>query len=215
MAKTKPIVIRPIENYNKASDDEIVSRSTAVLKGMTGNTHFTTLPVDLAVFKTNIDTLSALIAEARDGSKKVIAEKDKQRHIVIDMLKLLARHVEVLSNGDMAAFQSSGFKPKPKRVSVPPEPLSVPGVPTLEYGSLSGQVLVQIKKIPKATTYNLRHAALVNGVPGTWITQLVTGVKSPIPVNGLTPGTTYAFQVQAQGKLGYTDWSDSATCMAT
>src|SRR5215471_4257119 len=98
MANTKPIVIKPIENYNSASDDEIVSRSTAVLKGMTGNTHFTTPPIDLTSFKTNIDSFSALIGEARDGSKKVIAEKNKQRHIVIDMLKLLARHVEVLSN---------------------------------------------------------------------------------------------------------------------
>jgi hypothetical protein len=215
MAKDQPIVIRPIEGYSMANDDEIVSRSTAVQKGMTGNPQFTAPPVDLAVFKTDIDSFSALIAEARDGSKKVIAEKNRQRHVVIDMLKLLARYVEVLSKGDMAAFKSTGFEPKLKVAPAPPQPLPTPGVPTLQYGSLTGQVLVQIKKIPKAKSYNLRHAPLVNGLPGTWITDLVSSVKSPFPVNGLTPGTTYAFQVQAQGKLGYTNWSDSATCMAT
>ena len=31
--------------------------------GMTGNSNFTTTPVDLAVLKTNIDSLSALMAE--------------------------------------------------------------------------------------------------------------------------------------------------------
>ena len=34
-------------------------------------------------------------------------------------------------------------------------------------------------------------------------------------VTGLTPGTIYAFQVRAMGRLGYTDWSDSATRMCT
>jgi hypothetical protein len=28
-----------------------------------------------------------------------------------------------------------------------------------------------------------------------------------VPVENLTPGTTYMFQVRAYGKLGYTDWS--------
>ena len=32
-------------------------------------------------------------------------------------------------------------------------------------------------------------------------------------VEGLMPGTTYAFQVRALGRLGYTDWSDSTTRM--
>jgi hypothetical protein len=40
-------------------------------------------------------------------------------------------------------------------------------------------------------------------------------VKVPFAVNGLTPGTTYAFQVRVRGPLGYTDWSDSVTFMCT
>ena len=30
-------------------------------------------------------------------------------------------------------------------------------------------------------------------------------------ISNLTPGATYAFQVRALGRLGYTDWSDSMT----
>ena len=32
-------------------------------------------------------------------------------------------------------------------------------------------------------------------------------------VAGLTTGTVYAFQVRAFGVAGYTDWTDSTTCM--
>ena len=35
-----------------------------------------------------------------------------------------------------------------------------------------------------------------------------------VTINGLTPGTTYLFQVRALGRSGYTDWSDSATRMS-
>ena len=53
--------------------------------------------------------------------------------------------------------------------------------------------------------------------PGSWLTETRTQARTAAPVNSLTPGTTYAFafQVRALGKLGYTDWSDSATRMCT
>ena len=41
----------------------------------------------------------------------------------------------------------------------------------------------------------------------------VTVIRA-ITVTGLTPGTTYAFQMRALGRLGYTDWSDSVTRMS-
>ena len=46
--------------------------------------------------------------------------------------------------------------------------------------------------------------------PKAWVTQTVPNAKTA-PINGLTPGTTYAIQVRAYGSLGHTEWSDSAT----
>ncbi len=34
-------------------------------------------------------------------------------------------------------------------------------------------------------------------------------------ISNLTPGTTYTFQVRALGRLGYTNWSDPVSRMAT
>jgi hypothetical protein len=93
--KNKPI--KPLEGYTAMSDDDVAVVGTAVVTGLTGNSQFPTLPVDLATLKANIESFRALIVEALDGSRKVIAQKDKQREAVIKMLRLLARYVEVTS----------------------------------------------------------------------------------------------------------------------
>jgi len=80
----KVVKIKPLEGYTAMSDADIVQRGTAAQTGLTGNSNFQNLPVDLAVLKTDIESLSALIAESLDGSKKVIAQKNKQREAVPD-----------------------------------------------------------------------------------------------------------------------------------
>ena len=107
---SKPKEIKPIDGFSNVSDADVVSRATNIQTQMTGNASFPNPPVDLAALKTAIGTFSSLIAEALDGSKKVIAQKNKQRHAVTRMLRLLGRYVEVTSNGDMAVFQTSGFQ---------------------------------------------------------------------------------------------------------
>ena len=52
-------LIKPLEGYTAMSDDDVVSRGTAVVTGLTGNTHFTTLPVDLVTLKANVDCFPA------------------------------------------------------------------------------------------------------------------------------------------------------------
>ena len=211
--KAKPKIIRPLENYTSISDQDLVKVSTAVTTGMTGNSHFTTTPADLTVLKTDTDTLNALISQAMDGSKKVISEKNKQRQVVIKKLKLLGRYVEVMSDNDPAIFNSSGF-PAASTTKAPPQPLPIPVIKKVSHGT-TGQLLVVVKGHKKAKSYDVRYAPIVNGVPNNWITVPVTSIRAAIPINGLTPGTTYAFQARALGKLGYTDYTDSATCMCT
>jgi hypothetical protein len=78
-------------------------------------------PLDLATLKAALDAFSAAIAEALDGGKKAIAERRKQRVIVIKMLRLLARYVEFACKDDMAIFETSGFQAAPTiRTTRPP-----------------------------------------------------------------------------------------------
>jgi hypothetical protein len=210
MSKTNRI--RSSEGYDSMPDPDIVARGIAVDNGMTGNPNFTTPPIDLTSFRTAIEKLSALIADSLDGSKRVIAEKRQQRELVIKMLRLLARYVELHCDGDMATFKSSGFEPL-STIRNPRQHLSQ-NIRWIRHGPNSGQLVVGLKAILKALSYELRYGPAVNGnTPDLWTTQLVTRVKEPLTFKGLTAGTTYAFQVRAMEVAGYTDWSDSVTFM--
>ena len=132
---------------------------------------------------------------------------------MIKTLKLLARYVEVASDNDPAIFNSSGFQAASTTRS-PSQPLPVPVIRKIIHGSW-GQLLVALKGHKRAKCYNLRYAPIVNGVPDNWTMITMTGIKAAIPVNGLVPGKVYAFQARAFGSAGYTDFTDSATCMCT
>jgi len=207
-------LIKPIENYNGVSDGDVAARAAAVQTAMTGNASFANPPVDLTAFKTAIDQFNALIAEALDGSKKVIAQKNKQRQAVIKDLRLLGRYVEVTSNGDPSIFQTSGFQAA-STTKTTTEPLSET-IRKIGHGANSGQLKVSIRAVRGATSYELRYAQAVTGTATpTWTSQTVTAVRTPFLLTGLTPVTMYQFQARALLKTGYTDWSDSVSFVCT
>src|SRR5438477_4907456 len=156
MLKVKKI--KPLDGFSNGSAGHVVSRGTSVQTHMTGNSDYPNPPVDLAAFKTAIDVLAALIAQALDGSKKVIAEKNKQREVVIKMLRLLGRYVEITCKEDMAIFKSSGFEPA-STAKVAPGPLSEK-IRKIEHGANSGQIAVWLKALPKATSYEDRKSVV-------------------------------------------------------
>ncbi len=208
------VQFKALVGFSKLSDLDVVKNGIAVQTNLTGNSKFANAPVDLAVLKTDLDSLTALIAEAADGSKKVIARKNQQREVVIGILRMLARYVEVASQSDPAAFETSGFQ-LASRTKAQAAPLSEK-IRKIDRGSNSGQVRVWLQAVRKAGSYELHHGPAVNGgAPTTWTTQAVLMVRSPIVLTGLTPGATYFFQARALLKEGYTDWSDPVTFICT
>jgi len=175
---------------------------------------FTNLLVDLNVFKADLDTYAASIAEAKDGGKKAITLRNKQGGVVIRTIKFLATYVELNCKDDMNIFLSSGFQPR-SRARTPAQPLDQPAILNIDQGP-TGQLLVSIKRVRRAKSYELRYGAAGAGgaAPAAWSMLMVPHAKTAVPINGLTPGTTYAIQVRAYGQLGYTEYSDSATRMA-
>jgi hypothetical protein len=210
---SKPKKIKPLDGFSNVTDADVVSRCTNIQTNMTGNPHFPNPPVDLAALKTEIDKFSALIAQALDGSKKVIAERHKQREVVIKMVRLLGRYVEVTSNGDMAVFQTSGFQ-QAATTKATSEPLSEK-IRKLAHGPNSGQIIVWVRSVPKASSYEIRYALANAPVPVQWTSVGVPKVRTPVTITGLTPATTYNFQARALTRAGYTDWSDSISFICT
>ena len=138
---------------------------------MFNNPAFPTPPVDLTNFKSAIDSFSASVAAALDGGKSVTALKNKRRGDVILMLRQLASYVEVACKGDMAAFTSSGFAPV-SSVRAADRPTDTPEI-TVDQSS-RGQLVVTIKRVPKARLYELRSAAVpVTGAAIDWNTLVL------------------------------------------
>src|SRR5262249_47495152 len=155
--------------------------------------------IEPALLKTTLDDLSIAIGDAVDGGKKALHERDRPREDVIRMLRILAHYVEATCNDDMAAFLSSGFLPQTS-TRVAPQPLAPTSIRRIDQGS-SGQLLIKVVGVSKAWSYELRYAPSGSSGTGPWTSQPITAVLSPTPCNGLTPGTTYLFQVRALGRL--------------
>ena len=195
--------------YVGVSDKDVAAQVLAVIDGLTGNPNFTKPPIDLAVLKTTAELFASAIAATIDGGKKATAEKNKQRAIVVKMMRPLGHWVEASCKDDLTILKSSGFQPI-STTRMPAQPLQ--GPPTIvkvDNGPNSGQLLVRITALPQADYYNLRYAAVgADGKTGPWTeVRPFSSTRPPTSVDGLTPGTNYAIQVRALSRLGYTDWS--------
>ena len=201
--------------FKKSSANDGLARANAVLDGVyTAKDDYPASPVDSATLKTQIDGLSAAIAAALDGGKKAIAAREHQKQVVGKSLRQIGRYVEENCKDNMQTFLKSGFQPiSTTRTPVPP--LSE-AIRKIVPGNNSGQILVTVVDDPEAVSYVLRWAPLgPGGTPINWTEQPVAQTRPPALVSGLTPGTTYAFQVRGVKVDGYTDWSESVTRICT
>jgi len=203
--------LKAVLGFKGVSDADFVTQLQTVYKDMNGNSNFSNPPVDMTAFKSGIDTLAVLVTDAADGGKKAIAAKNKQRAVMVKQVTLLGHFVEAASNDDPAVFSTSGFVMGPTQ-RVPPQPLPAASLEWIDRGPVTGAVDVKVKGLPKALSYNLQYGVVANPgtLPTSWTTLTLPGSKK-LTISNLTPGATYAFQVRALGRLGYTDWSNPIT----
>jgi len=194
---------------------ELLSFLNAVYARMKDNPAFTVnLPFDMATFKAAIDSFASAVDAALDGSKTAIAQRNRQREVVIKMLRQLAHYVEAASKDDMSLLLSSGFEVRPTGRTKSP-PLSQ-FIRKIDAGGNSGQLLVSVVPFPEAHSYEVRWApANTGGTEPTWTTHSLGKTKRPITAGNLTPGTAYVFQGRALTDSGFTDWSDPITRICT
>ena len=201
---TKVKKLKALFDFVRVPDETFVSRLTVIHDKMFGNTAFPTPPVDLAVFKTGITSYAAAAAAALDGGKQAKADKKKQYDALVKMAEQLGHYVEAASNNDPVMFTSSGFEIR-STSRVPTPPLAQSAIDSVDQGK-SGEMLVG--PVQNARLYEVEYAPVsTGGTSPVWAKITVATVRKPVPVQDLTPGTTYLFHVRAFGKPGFTDWS--------
>src|SRR5947208_5244216 len=197
-------------NLTKLSDADLLKRLDAILVSMTNNPAFPSPPVDLATFKTAIDSFNTLTTDALDGGKKTISAKRKQREVVIKMATQLGHYIEAASNNDLATFNTSGFVAV-TNTRTPPQPLNAGSFNYVDRGPLTGQVVLKPAPQNGAVAFHLRYCPVpAAGASPNWVDMPLPGSKV-VTVSNLTPGTNYQFQIRALGRLGYSDWSNLVT----
>ncbi len=204
-----PKAIHPVVGLGPLSDADLEQAAGAIHTGVYFSGNFTAPPppINEATFKAQLDRFSASTIAAADGSRKAIAQSKKERQLLLRMIRQLGHYVEANCKDDMATFLSSGFKPIQRKGTK--QPVATPHILGVANGS-TGQMIVRSKSSGNAYSFQVRYAANGAGTPGSWTTESFTNPKS-MAIYGLTPGTTYTFQVRALGSLGQSDWSDAAT----
>ena len=215
MPKTKLEIIKPFLTVNNLPDGELLPRLIAAHDGVFGNpTLFPNTPFDGPTFKTGIDRFAAAAAAVlTDGGRLSVEERNKSRAEAVLMYRMLGHYVENTCKNDMNTFVSSGFTPAVKSQRIQPQPLPAPEAPAIAQGP-TGEFAVTVKSVPKALHYELSYVP-VPAAGGTVdpTTAIVTSTRQPAIIKNLTPGTIYKFQVRAFGKLGFSEWSNTAQRM--
>ena len=204
--------LRARVGFSRFPDGEILFRGRHIYDCMLENKAFPKPPVRLEVFKKQLDDLATAIGMAVHRDRRAIARRTAACVKVLLTMRRLGHYVETTCPDDVSTFVSSGFEHLPTAYP-PPSALPAPTVDSIEQGK-KGQLLVRITPIGRAArNYELRYARMDGDDIGEWKTHHFTNARIRIPVTGLTPGVTYAFQVRAFGRLGHTDWSHSLTRM--
>jgi hypothetical protein len=212
---TNTISIKAALGLKRPSAVQVLVRGNAVLVGVyTDKDDYANPPIDETTLKSQLDGLSAAISAALDGGKAAIAQREQQKEIVVKSLHQLGHYVEETCKNDITIFLKSGFQ----TVST----VRTPKVPASEHfrkivaGKNSGQMEVTLVAQREAFAYQLQLATVgQGGAMGPWVEHPIAKTRPATVISGLTPGTTYVFQVRAQTDSGYTDWSESLTRIVT
>lgn len=93
------------------------------------------------------------------------------------MFRVIGRYVEITCKDDMTTFLSSGFKAA-STTRNPPQPLPPASILKVDQSN-SGQLLANIKPLPRARTYEVRYVpAGAGGAPATWMTATFASAQA-------------------------------------
>ena len=192
--------------------EQLISTASAIINGMTGNPSFPSPPVDLKTVQEAVDDLSSALAAQPNGGPAAIAEKKNKQEALIGLLRRLRRYVEDHCGNDLSVLLSSGFQAAvTTRVR---SPLETPSILNIRFGN-STELVLKITPIAHARCFEVRCAAIgAENAPGPWQTAGMFTNSRSMTIEGLTPGTTYMFQVRAiGGSTRYSDWSNPVSRM--
>src|SRR2546425_7925484 len=146
--KTKKPPLHIALGYSGISDSEVAAEALAAHDGIKAHPELFPNPPDLNAFLATIQAFEGSIAAAKDGGKKAISQKKKDRAATIKALRQLGHYVEANCKDDVTIVNASGFKVAAAG-KVPAQPMPKGVIEKVAAGSLSGQIVVKGKPISR------------------------------------------------------------------
>jgi hypothetical protein len=195
--------------FATASDHSLENTAGAVSANLYGNAAYPTPPVLKTALDAGITAFTGAIAAQEQGGTAATADKNNKREILIGLLRQLASYVQDNCNNDLATLLSSGFQASTSGRTPAPAIIAAPTITGIKNGN-SGQLILRVTPVKNCRCYKVRYALIgAGGTPGPWLDAGLFTDSRAIPINGLTPGSTYTFEVCAVGSGNqYSDWSD-------
>ncbi|MEZ5383927.1 MAG: fibronectin type III domain-containing protein [Prosthecobacter sp.] len=198
-------------DLSKKTAAQKISLAQAHVTAMTGNANFPDagrLPPD-AAFATALTALETAEADAivkKNDWKQAIATRDAAEAALDAALTTRASYCEAAQPSDEAALISAGLPLRP--APTPVGDLPAPGDLAATVGDNEGEIDLSCDPVPGASSYEWQCRVHADG--NAW-QGAKNSTTSKITVEGLIPGTLYAFRVRAIGSAGPGAWSDEAT----
>ena len=208
-------VLAMVTNYRVSrdfcsySDSDLNEFANNVATCLAKNGSFPAPPVKPADL-TTLDSAFRDAIAAATGDPQDTAAKDNAREDLLDALRKDANYVESVANHDLEMLLSSGYIANSTNRAQ--SPLDQPVITELS-NIASTQLLLRITPVTNARSYQVQTNTNGNG---TWAEAGIFTQARRILLTNLTPGTTYSVRTRAVGgSTGYSDWSKSASQMAT
>lgn len=195
--------------FARLSDGALGDFTDGTLVGLNTNPKFPTPPVAVGAVTDLLATYSEAIGNAVLGGPPATALKNNARAALVAALRKNAAYVQTVAGTDLAGLLSSGFQAVSTNRSS--APLAKPVILNVD-NFQSTKLMMGVKPDANARAFEARHKHGANG----YVSAGVFTDSRRILLEDMVPGTVYDVQVRAVGgSVGYSDWSDPVSHMAT
>ncbi len=208
----KPLRVKTY--YGDLKEHELVTQAGKALQFMTGNAHYATPQPSLTVFEATYADYKAKLEKANNGGSRLdFRQKKEARIVLLDRMRELATHVNLVAKGLGSMLESSGF-----RMADLDRTVGIPGIPQrgrLLDGDNSGTFRWAVDAVPDAWEYEYcLGTRATDESPIVWDEPRKSTLSYGTLLTGLTPGVTYYMRVRSHNHRGDSDWCDPFSRMA-
>jgi hypothetical protein len=196
-------------SFKQFSDPGFRKKAENIYDSLKENPVYAALAALIATVKVALDKYSADLAAAVTNDRDAVAQKNKSRAELADLLRQLGLAVMAEAKGDHADLVSSGFTLAKDRET---RYITNPGNVTLSQGISTGMLVSSVKPVTGAKSYVHQIATELPTDDSMWTS--ITSSSSKYVFEKLTPGKQYWVRVAVIGSRNQIAYSNVATWFA-